>query len=304
MGGAQALTVKIASWNVQWCRGVDGRVDMQRVIRAARRFADFDLLLLQEVAANFPAPRLADCDGEDQFAGLAALLEGFVAIDAPGTDVADGAGPARRRFGNLLLSRYPVRQAIRHALPMPFDAAAARTQRRSAIEAIVCAPGRDLRVITCHLEPNSALQRGAQVERLREIYAEGYRHASAERILDAGGGPFHTIVPPPCAVIAGDFNFEPGHPEYERLTAPLGEGTPRLVDAWSIACPGKPHPYTFRLHDRARAVDTALHGDYVFVSRNLSSSVVRVKVDLECRASDHQPVLLELNQHPPSKPKP
>ncbi|MFO7190103.1 MAG: DUF1992 domain-containing protein, partial [Pseudomonadota bacterium] len=45
--------MKLITWNVQWCRGLDGRVDPQRIVEHAQRLADFDVLGLQEVAANF-----------------------------------------------------------------------------------------------------------------------------------------------------------------------------------------------------------------------------------------------------------
>jgi endonuclease/exonuclease/phosphatase family metal-dependent hydrolase len=45
--------MKLVTWNIQWCRGCDGRVDPQRIVDDARAFADFDVLCLQEVAANF-----------------------------------------------------------------------------------------------------------------------------------------------------------------------------------------------------------------------------------------------------------
>jgi len=46
--------VKLVTWNIQWGRGVDGRVDLARIVSTARGLADFDLLCLQEVADNFP----------------------------------------------------------------------------------------------------------------------------------------------------------------------------------------------------------------------------------------------------------
>ena len=46
--------MKLVTWNIQWCRGCDGRVDPPRIVDHARAFADFDVLCLQEVAANFP----------------------------------------------------------------------------------------------------------------------------------------------------------------------------------------------------------------------------------------------------------
>src|SRR5262245_49196256 len=103
----------VITWNVQWCCGVDKRVDPARIVAEAKRLADFDVLCLQEIADNYPHPRLHGSSGEDQFAVLAGLLPGYAAVPGIATDhPADGGG--RRRFGNLILSRLPVRQAYRH----------------------------------------------------------------------------------------------------------------------------------------------------------------------------------------------
>ena len=64
----RAKPMKIITWNVQWCRGVDGRVDPARIVEHAKALADFDVLCLQEIASNFPDPRLAGSRGENQFA--------------------------------------------------------------------------------------------------------------------------------------------------------------------------------------------------------------------------------------------
>ncbi|HEY3564986.1 MAG TPA: endonuclease, partial [Casimicrobiaceae bacterium] len=66
----------VITWNVQWCRGVDGNVDPARIVSEANRLADFDVLCLQEIADNFPAPRLAGNSGENQFEAFARLLPG------------------------------------------------------------------------------------------------------------------------------------------------------------------------------------------------------------------------------------
>ena len=99
--------MKILDWNIQWCLGVDGRVDPKRIVDEARALADFDILCLQEVACNFPA--LKGSAGEDQFALIAALLPGFTAIPGIAVDTAAADG-SRRTFGNMILSRLPVRQ--------------------------------------------------------------------------------------------------------------------------------------------------------------------------------------------------
>src|SRR3954451_2832093 len=106
--------MKLITWNVQWCRGVDGVVDPQRIVGEAQRLADFDVLCLQEIADHYPHPRLPGSGGEDQFARLAALLPGFAAI--PGVAVDQPGDGRRRRFGNLILSRLPVQQVYRDLL--------------------------------------------------------------------------------------------------------------------------------------------------------------------------------------------
>ena len=70
--------MKLITWNIQWGLGVDGRVDLRRIVNTAREMADFDVLCLQEVTSNYPA--LAGNNGDDQFAALAALLPEYHAI--------------------------------------------------------------------------------------------------------------------------------------------------------------------------------------------------------------------------------
>ena len=102
----------LITWNIQWGRGCDGVVDLRRIVSHARALADFDVLCLQEVAANFPA--LPGSQGEDQFEIIARLLPGFTPVAAPAVDVA-APGGGRRLFGNLLLSRLPVLREIGRA---------------------------------------------------------------------------------------------------------------------------------------------------------------------------------------------
>src|SRR3982751_6447153 len=133
--------MKLVTWNVQWCRGCDGRVDPERILRDARAFADFDVLCLQEVAANFAT--LKGSHGEDQFALLASLLPNFTPIAATPVDI-DGPDGSRRTFGNMILSRLPVRQVLRVQLPWPSDPAV-RSMPRMLLQAVVDAPFGPLR---------------------------------------------------------------------------------------------------------------------------------------------------------------
>jgi endonuclease/exonuclease/phosphatase family metal-dependent hydrolase len=282
----------LITWNAQWCRGVDGKVDPARIVSEAKRLADFDVLCLQEIADNYPDPRLAGSDGADQFARLAELLPEYAPIPGVAVDQA-GDGMRRRRFGNMILSRLPVRQVYRYLLPYPCDPGVPGMPR-IAIEAVVATEGGDVRVVTTHLEYYSQRQRMAQVEALRAIYAEGDAYARDGRVTMSDGGPFQTFVRPAYTIITGDCNFEPNSAEYRRMLAPFDDATPPLQDAWTIAHPSDPHPATFKIYEKKCPDEPLLHCDFIFVGEALRSRVRAIDVDPKTQASDHQPVVLTL----------
>src|SRR5437868_4780815 len=107
--------MRLLTWNVQYCKGVDSRVDPAR-IAAEVRLANADVICLQEIAANFPDITGSDAD---QFQALARLFPEYTACPVSGVDVPGSAG--RSRFGNLILSRLPVGRVLRHSLPWPAD---------------------------------------------------------------------------------------------------------------------------------------------------------------------------------------
>ncbi len=175
--------MRLLSWNVQWCRGIDGKVDPARIAAEARRLADPDVICLQEVAVGF-----FDCG--DQFGLLQSELPGYAAFAVWPVD-REG-----KRFGNMLLSRLPVRRVLRHSLPWP-PAPDVPSMPRAALEAVVEAPFGPLRVLTTHLEYYSAEHRAAQVGRLRAIHAE----ACSERKPVAEAGPFRLDGPLPQSAL-------------------------------------------------------------------------------------------------------
>ncbi|MBV8032726.1 MAG: endonuclease/exonuclease/phosphatase family protein [Betaproteobacteria bacterium] len=281
--------MRILQWNIQWCRGIDGKVDPERIARVARELADPDVICFQEVASNFPA--LAGSSGEDQGHLLAHAFPGYAAHVVSGVDV-PAEGLKRRRFGNMLLSRLPVRQVFRHSLPWPAEA---RTpgMPRAALEAVIETPLGTVRVATTHLEYYSASARAAQVERLRELHAEASRHARVEASDEYDSGPFQPFPRPAPAIVCGDFNLPPQDAMHRRMQEPFEDGTTeRLLDAWQHAHPGKPHPPTFCLHGKEHG-EAPYCCDYVFVSAALAGRIASVRIDLDTQASDHQPVIVE-----------
>ncbi|BCB21509.1 endonuclease/exonuclease/phosphatase family protein [Bosea sp. ANAM02] len=276
--------MKLITWNTQWARGVDEKVDPRRIIDHARQMADFDVLCLQEVAANFP-----DLDGNDrtdQFALFSELLPGFTAIEAIGVDVPDGAG-GRKRFGNLILSRLPVAQALRHVLP--WEAAATRNMPRVLVEAMVETPFGPIRVMTTHLEYSSPVLRAAQVEGIRHIH----RLAAARQATPRLPGP-HTYAPTPnaaSAILTGDFNMRPDDAGLAQLLAPFEGDVPPLVDLWPVLKGTEPHPPSAFICDQTYGPPGCL--DFVLATPDLAKRARSIVYDIETRASDHQPILVE-----------
>ena len=72
-----------------------------------------------------------------------------------------------------------------------------------------------LRVTTTHLEYYSALQRAAQVERLRELHREAVAQAVRPRPGTTSDGPFDAV-------------------ERLRLMSPIDAATPSYRDAWEL----------------------------------------------------------------------
>lgn len=280
--------MRILSWNIQWGRGMDGRVDLARI--AAQSLAKSpDLLCLQEVARFHPdLPGGAD---EDQVAHLARLFPGFEPVYGAGSDLADGRG-GRRQFGNLILSRYPVLQAFRHLLPWPADPVVPSMQR-AAVEAVIDSPIGPCRLISTHLEYYSQRQRMAQVDALRALHAEAHRHALQGRVAQDADAPFAPMPRGEYAVICGDFNSPAGSMEYRRMQEAIAPDVPALVDTWRIAHPGSDNDATVGIAP-VDWVSGPSCFDFCFVGANLAGRVREISVDRHTRASDHQPVLLEL----------
>jgi endonuclease/exonuclease/phosphatase family metal-dependent hydrolase len=282
---------KLITWNIQSARSAGGGADLGRVVAALDRFSEFDVLCLQEVACGFNAR-----DGSplgDQFSSLAARLPGYSLSCATPLDTlaADGL---RCRMGTAVFSRYPVLQVLRHSLPWPADPAV-MSMPRAALEVTLGTPNGPLRVLSVHLEYFSALQRRAQVDRLRELQREAVTHARQPRPGASDGGPFAAVPRAAPAVLMGDFNLLPDSPEYARLLAPFTDGTPALRDAWHLVQPGRRHAPTVGLHDDAPNAGMPFTFDFAFVSSDLAGRVRRLRVDAAETGSDHQALLLELD---------
>ena len=280
----------ILTWNIQWGRGADGHVSLERQLAQARAMAEFDVLCLQEVTSGFSD--LPGRPGINQWSELAEALGSEYAVIS-GFALERHNGAHAQYFGNAIATRLPVHYIRRHALPCPPDATPCMP--RMAIEAIVQAPFGALRVVTTHLEYYSEPQRVAQIDALRAIHAEGCARANQPYVLgtEPEAGPFRPLAQTSATIVCGDFNCKPDSTPKRLATVPFTR-EPALHDAWEIAHGATPQPPTFGVHDRAGWTEQAYACDFMLISEPLKPRVLRLEVNSTTQASDHQPMLLEL----------
>jgi endonuclease/exonuclease/phosphatase family metal-dependent hydrolase len=282
--------MKLLSWNIQWGRGMDGQVDLARIVRTIRRLGDFDLVCLQEVAVNFPG--LPGSHGEDQVGELCAGLPGYTAIYGAATDVPDGHG-GRSQFGNAIFSRVPVGQVWRHLLPWQAELDTPSMQR-VLVEAVVTTDVGPLRVMTTHLEYYSRRQREVQIDAIRRLHAEACAMSARSPLAEEVGGSFEVFPRPAEALLCGDMNFPATVPERSQILTPFADGEPGFRDTWSVLHPGEPHAPTVGIHP-VDFVSQPECFDFVFVTEGLSSRLRAHGIDSATEASDHQPVWVEFS---------
>lgn len=294
--------MKLITWNTQWCCGLDGLVNPERIVVEARAMADFDVLCLQEIASGFDGlPGAPD----DQAAQLQALLPGYQVFFGAAVDAFDAQGK-RQRFGNLIATRLPVASVQHHPLPWPVDAEVPSMPRMCSVVTVKHPALGALRVMTTHLAYYSSVQRMAQTLALRDLHAQACALALQPPLADDSATPFRSQLHTEHAILCGDFNFEPQAPEYaavQECFMPLSLTSKaqtaidtiafRLHDAWPVVHGAAPREPTFRLFDRTNGPQP-ITCDHVFVSQSLVSRVQSLSVNLATQASDHQPVLLTL----------
>ena len=278
--------MRLITWNIQWARGMDNHVDPARIVAHARSMADFDVLCLQEVADNFP--ELDGNDASNQFLRFAELMPGFTAVEGIGVDIADPNG-GRKRFGNMLLTRYPVAQVLRHLLP--WEAAPTRNMPRMMIEAVANTPIGPVRLMTTHLEYSSAMLRAAQVEAIRQAHRQSVSRHAAPRV--AGPHTYQMTPSSPSAILTGDFNMRPDDPTLARLMASFEGHVPALVDLWPALHGAVPHPPSACIFEQTYGPPACL--DFVLATPDLAARAKSIFYDVETQASDHQPILVEFD---------
>ena len=199
----------------------------------------------------------------------------------------------RFQFGNMVLSRFPIRTSRNLLLPRNRTYNKLNLQR-GALETVIEAPGGALRVYSVHLDHISPDERLSQIAFLKDRAQLYINEGGALTGVNEFGLPDPPL--PPDFLIMGDFNMEPEGPEY---VAMVGRNDafygrqPRTgfpTDAQAHLGRRSPESYSWISEDGTRR----MHLDYCFVSGDLASRLTSAFVDTEATGSDHFPVWMEI----------
>jgi len=138
----------VVTYNIHGAVGTDGRFDPQRVADVLREI-DADVIALQEVP-------LGDSRRENVLAVLQQAT-GFHAVEGPALTL------PHRRYGNAVLSRYPVVNT------RTIDLSFGSREPRGALDADLDVHGHPLRIVATHLGLRPA-ERRDQIRRLLQTF--------------------------------------------------------------------------------------------------------------------------------------
>jgi endonuclease/exonuclease/phosphatase family metal-dependent hydrolase len=190
---AHDRAVRVMSWNIHHGRGIDDRLDLDRIADEVAA-SGADIVGLQEVDRHW--------GGRSEFADQAAELGHRLHMNVvfgANLDLAPlQPGQPRRQYGTAILSDPPIQHWHNTLLPRTGN-----REQRGLLEALVTVRGRPLRFFTTHLQYDSQQERIAQVAAVRRVIG----------------------VPEESVVLTGDLNARPGTPEIDAITEDL-------VDAW------------------------------------------------------------------------
>ena len=280
----------IVSWNIQYGKGVDGRIDLHRIADVVKQDGLPEVLCLQEVSRNDPET----ANGSDQLSELQKLFPNYEIFYGASQNRSGGKDGGRRQFGNLILTRRSPLQVLHHLLPSPADPKA-RFMSRQTTEIVISTDSGALRLMNTHLEFFSEKQQLAQVQRIRDLHEEACAQ-TRESGLDFPNTPFARIQRPENMVICGDFNFVPESASYQLITSAFTEDVPDLVDAWDEVNTENERIPTCGIFDHKQWNKGPHCRDYFFISENLSPQVKQVSVNTETAASDHQPIRITFEE--------
>ncbi len=213
-------TLRIMTYNIHHCEGVDGKLDVERIAGVIRK-QECDLVALQEVDRN--TTRSQRVDQLSELGRLTGLQPYFgKAIDYGGGE-----------YGLGILSKLPIAETKTFPLP-----SGAKREQRIAIEVFVKPTTGPRFVFVCtHLDHSSGENdRTQQIAELKKLF---------------GGGPSQ-------AILAGDFNCTSDKLELAPILAYWKDvDSQKMSPTIPVAKPNRKIDYIFLQRDSPWSVDSA-----------------------------------------------
>lgn len=279
-GKGELMAFTAVSYNIQYGVGLDRAYDLDRIVAA---IDGADIVCLQEVTRGY-----IKNTGVDMVAALQDAMPAHFVAFHPATDIdmgsalVDGRAINRRfQFGNMVLSRWPIKSSRGHLLPRTWRRKSLNLQR-GALETTIDTPAGPIRFYSIHLDHLDARERMAQVRAVRRI-ALDYA-ATGGAITGARSYGLPDGLDNGDFMLMGDFNFEPGSDEYQLMIEGGAITDPTMADpGWSNRSAHGIEPVR-----RARL-------DYAFCNRALATKITDVRIDRAAEGSDHMPVWITIS---------
>ncbi|WP_298829619.1 endonuclease/exonuclease/phosphatase family protein [uncultured Planococcus sp.] len=253
----KAPIVKVMSFNIAHGLGMDGIVDLEKTAEVVEDSCA-TIIALQEVDRYFSARS----SFVDQVEWLSQRLGMYAAYGANMNFVPEDSERPNRQYGNVVLSKYPIKYVENHLLTQvycPFG----NNEQRGILETVIEVDGNYLSVFNTHLALKDS-ELAVSIDEILEI---------------TGKSRFPRII-------AGDFNASSSNIHMQKLTSHFEDAFLKMKkgDAYTY-----PSPYVN--NETEEVFWPATRIDYIFSDSEVE--VVQTAV-IETSVSDHLPIVADM----------
>ena len=279
--------MKVISYNIQFGRGLDGKIDLQRICDIVY---GADLICLQEVDSYW-----VRSGNIDQSEAIGRILSEYYNVYGSSFDVDTSYRTSngkvvnrRRRHGDMILSRWPIVSSRTYNLPKkPFGTKF--NMQMGFVEAVIQSESESFRVYNYHAGYLDADERMHQIKQFCDVFNQSPNQAGAwcgkgDIDGDDWGNQQDCPPMPAKAIVCGDFNASCDTKEYDYLVEQCA-----LIDCWQKIDPGNVNTTTLK-HPQTEDVKVSGKIDHIMVSADFSDRLKSVEIDHDADGSDHKPI--------------
>ncbi len=265
--------MKIISYNIQFGRGLDSKVDLKRICEIVN---GADLICLQEVDSGW-----LRSGNVDQAEAISDILSDYYYVYGSSFDVdqsyktRDGrVMNQRRRHGDMILSRWPIISSRTYNLPKKHYGSKFNMQM-GFVEAVIQADNDYFRVYNYHAGYLDAEERLLQIKYFSDVFNSSPNEAGAwcgkaDIDGDDWGNQWETPPMPSRAIVCGDFNASCDSDEYDYLVRHCA-----LVDCWQKLDPENINTSTLK-HPETEDIKVSGKIDHIMLSVEIADRLILI----------------------------